>query len=215
MTGGEKIIEKVEFAEWATPIAPVIKPDCTVRICGVNKVASSTPIPCPTSTTFLPHLQEDKNCPSLTLPMPTNKFHLRNNQETMLQSIHTRVYTVTIIYHLEWPQHQPFFQRAMDGLLQDIEHVTVYLDDILVTAKTKTDHLRNFEEVLSHLEKAGIHLKKSKCAFMLPSVEYLGHTISAKGLPPTTEKVRAIMDALTLQDVSQLRSFLGLINYYG
>ena len=42
----------------------------------------------------------------------------------------------------------------MDGLLQDIEHVTVYLNDILGTGKTKMEHLRNLEEVLSRLEKA-------------------------------------------------------------
>ena len=50
---------------------------------------------------------------------------------------------------------------------------------------------------------------------MLPSVEYLGHTISADGLRPTAEKVRAIMEAPTPKDVPQLRSFLGLVNYYG
>lgn len=50
---------------------------------------------------------------------------------------------------------------------------------------------------------------------MLESVEYLGHNISAEGLRPTKEKVRAITDAPPPKDVSQLRAFLGLINYYG
>ena len=106
------------------------------------------------------------------------------------------------------------FQKAMEGLLQGIEHVTVYIDDILVTGRTEEEHLQNLEEVISRLEKAGIRLKKSKCAFMLPSIEYLGHTISAEGLHPTSEKIKAIQDAPTPRDVSQLRSFLGLLNYY-
>ena len=46
-------------------------------------------------------------------------------------------------------------------------------------------------------------------------MEYLGHHISADGLRPTKSKVRAISDAPAPQDVSQLRSFLGLVNYYG
>ena len=50
---------------------------------------------------------------------------------------------------------------------------------------------------------------------MLPAVEYLGHTIFAEGLQPTKEKVRAIVDAPTPENVSQLRAFWGLVKYYG
>ena len=91
----------------------------------------------------------------------------------------------------------------------------MYIDDILVTGKSEEEHLQTVDEVLSRLEAAGLRLKRDKCTFMLPSVEYLGHTILAEGLQPTTEKVRAIVDAPAPQNVSQLRSFLGLVNYYG
>ena len=47
------------------------------------------------------------------------------------------------------------------------------------------------------------------------SVEYLGFRISAAGLQPTDEKVRAIQNAPAPEDVSQLKSFLGHVNYYG
>ena len=50
---------------------------------------------------------------------------------------------------------------------------------------------------------------------MQPSIEYLGHNISAEGLRPTKEKVGAICDAPAPSNVSQLQSFLGLLNYYG
>ena len=91
----------------------------------------------------------------------------------------------------------------------------MYIDDILVTGKSDEEHLQTVDEVLPRLEAAGLRLKRDKCTFMLPSVEYLGHTISAEGLQPTTEKVRAIVEAPAPQNVSQLRSFLGLVNYYG
>ena len=50
---------------------------------------------------------------------------------------------------------------------------------------------------------------------MLPSVEHLGFQISAKGLQPTSEKVRAVQNAPAPTGVSQLKSFVGLVNYYG
>ena len=68
--------------------------------------------------------------------------------------------------------------------------------------------------MLAKLEAAGLRLKQAKCAFMLPSVDYLGHTIMLEGLQPTKEKVHAIVEAPAPQKVSQLRSFLTLFNYY-
>ena len=58
-----------------------------------------------------------------------------------------------------------------------------------------------------------MHLKSKKCFFMLPSVEHLGHNISAEGLRPTKEKVQAIVEALVPQNVTWLRAFL--LNCYG
>ncbi len=49
---------------------------------------------------------------------------------------------------------------------------------------------------------------------MVPQVEYLGHLISKEGLRPTQSKVKAILDAPSPSNISQLRSFLGLLNYY-
>ena len=54
-----------------------------------------------------------------------------------------------------------------------------------------------------------MHLRKDKCAFLLPQVEYLGHQISQIGLHPTKEKVRAIVEAPAPQNVSQLKSCPG------
>ena len=49
---------------------------------------------------------------------------------------------------------------------------------------------------------------------MLPEVQYLGHTISAEGLKPSKSKVKAIEEAPVPRNVSELKSFLGLVNYY-
>ena len=56
--------------------------------------------------------------------------------------------------------------------------------------------------------------KKTKYYFLAESVEYLGHVITDKGIHPTKAKVLAVQNAPVLQDIVQLKSFLGLINYY-
>ena len=103
----------------------------------------------------------------------------------------------------------------MESILKDIPHVCLYLDDILVIGESEAAHLHNLGTVLNRLESAGIRLKRDKCAFMLPEMEYQGHRISTRGLQPLASKVRAIAEAPTPTYVSQLMSFLGLLNYYG
>ena len=70
------------------------------------------------------------------------------------------------------------------------------------------------EKVLQRLQEQGVHLKKEKCSLFQDSVEYLGHTINAKGIHTTGTKVKAILDAPSPRNLSELRSFLGLLNYY-
>ena len=106
------------------------------------------------------------------------------------------------------------FQKAMESLLQGIAHVIVYIDDILITGETESDHMQSLEEVLKRLVKAGLRVKKHKCKFMAPSVAYLGYVIDAEGLHPLPDKVQAVQQAPTPGSVTELKSYLGLLTYY-
>ena len=68
--------------------------------------------------------------------------------------------------------------------------------------------------MLSRLEKAGFRSRKSKCKFMCQSVSYLGYLIDEVGLHPLQEKVKAVKEAPSPQNVSELKSYLGLLTYY-
>ena len=103
----------------------------------------------------------------------------------------------------------------MDTILQDISNVICYIDDILVTGGDDQAHLRNLAEVFARLERHGIRMKKGKCHFMRNSVEYLGHRVDATGLHALPDKLEAIQNAPEPTNVQELRSFLGLLNYYG
>ena len=107
------------------------------------------------------------------------------------------------------------FQQMMDNILQGIQGVCAYIDDTLVSGKTREDHLAMLEAVFACLKEAGLLLKREKNYFMLPSVEYLGFKISAEGVQPTQEKIKVVQDAPPPRDISQLKAFLGSVNYYG
>jgi len=104
------------------------------------------------------------------------------------------------------------FQRAMEMLLQDVPNVKVYLDDILITGSTEEAHLQTLETVLDCLWKAGLRLPMQKCILMVPSVVYLGHTIYEQGPHPTDVKVRAVQEAPGLNNLPELKSYLGLLS---
>uniref|UniRef100_A0A672GZN6 ribonuclease H n=1 Tax=Salarias fasciatus TaxID=181472 RepID=A0A672GZN6_SALFA len=106
------------------------------------------------------------------------------------------------------------FQKIMDQVLQGLPNVHCFLDDILVTGKDDAHHLENLDAVLHRLEQFGLRVKREKCEFFQQSLEYLGHVIDEKGLHKSPDKIRAILDAPEPTNTTQLRSFLGLVNYY-
>ena len=107
-----------------------------------------------------------------------------------------------------------WFQHTMGNLLKALPGVTVFLDNILVTWKTSGEHVQNLRAVLQRLSDNGLKLCQGKCQFFLPAVEYLGLRISADGVQPTLSTVCAIKEAPRPQTVSELHSFLGIVNHY-
>ena len=103
----------------------------------------------------------------------------------------------------------------MDQILQGIEGVCCYLDDILISAPSEQSHSKILSEVLKRLGRYDVRVKSQKCEWGKHSVEYLGHVVDAEGIHPTTEKLEAISEAPSPTNVTELRSFLRLLNYYG
>ena len=103
----------------------------------------------------------------------------------------------------------------MDKLLNGIPGVQCYLDDILLCSKSVNEHIVLLDKMLSRLVRAGVRVNKQKCLFSQSSVEYLVHRIDEYGIHPAVEKVRAIKEAPKPTCVKELRSYLGLVNYYG
>ena len=213
------IISPVKHSQWAAPIVPVPKKDGSVRICGdfkvtVNQASLTEQYPLPRAEDLFADLSGGKYFTKLDLSNAYLQLPLSNAAKKY----------VTINTHKGLFQYNrlPFgiasapaiFQRTMETLLRGQAGVSVYVDDILVTGATVEEHLRNLDAVLGILENAGLRLNKSKCFFLRSRIEYLGHIIDGDGLHPTDEKVTALKEAPPPTNLTELRSFLGIVNYY-
>ena len=91
----------------------------------------------------------------------------------------------------------------------------VRVDDILVaTSGGVTPHMEVIKQVFGRLAKHNVKLNGLKCQFFQAQVKYMGHILSKEGISPVKSKLDAIRLAPRPTDVSQLRSFLGILNYY-
>ena len=102
----------------------------------------------------------------------------------------------------------------MDQVLQGIDKCVCKQGDILIGGNDWNENLKILAEVLERLFPHNIHLKQSKCEFLKPEVVYLGLKINAQSLHPVDEKVDAVQKAPVPSNVSELTSFLGMIQYY-
>lgn len=215
----DNVIEPVEFADWAAPIVPVLKASGAVRICGDYKLTANTAVkvdkyPIPNVQDLYAELSGGQLYTKLDL---SNAY-----QQLQLDEEAQKLTTINTSRGLFVYKRLPYgisaapgiFQRTMEQLVQGIPMTAVYLDDILVTGRTEGEHKSNLLRVLQRLQDAGLRLKKGKCLFMQSSVTYLGHRIDSEGIHPTSEKLEAIARAPAPGNVSELRSYLGMLNYY-
>ncbi|RXN13010.1 GTPase IMAP family member 8-like protein [Labeo rohita] len=101
--------------------------------------------------------------------------------------------------------------EVTDGL----EGTVCHIDDVLVWGRTEEEHDSRLHVVLEKMQKAGITLNVEKCKLSKRKVHFLGHIISAEGISPDPMKTAAIRNMTEPSNVSELRSFLGMVNQLG
>ena len=107
----------------------------------------------------------------------------------------------------------PYGITSAPGIFQRTRRVL--LDNILITDPSTEEHLDNIEKVMRRLSEAGLRLKAVKCRFMKPVLECLGQRVDAEGFHPVEAKVKAIQEAPAPKKPTELKSFLGMLNFYG
>ena len=213
------VICPVKYSEWATPIVPVAKPDRSIRICGDFKITVNSALhvdqyPLPVPEELFATLAGGKQFTKLDLSNAYQQLLLDNDSRKMCTiNTHKGLYQYTRL-PFGIASAPAIFQKLMDSVLQGMSRTVCYIDDILITGDSEDEHLKNLERVLGRLKTHGITVRKSKCVFMANSVEFLGHRIDAEGLHPLESKIEAMVKVPPPKNVAELKSFLGMVNYY-
>ena len=211
------IITRIDSSDWAAPLVVVPKADNSLRLCGdykvtINQVIKQETYPLPNAEDLFASLAGDVFT-KLDLDAAYQQLQLtENSKQYLVVNTHQGLYQYERL-SFGVSTAPSIFQRVMDQILQGIDGVTCYLDDILI-ASSKEEHADKVRQVLERLRKYGVRLKKKKCSFMMSRVIYLGHEISAQGIQPTEEKIKAIQLMRDPTNLHELRVLLGMVNYY-
>ena len=108
------------------------------------------------------------------------------------------------------------YARFVDMLLQRLrsEHVTAYIDDILIFTGDLVEHVKQLRKVFEIHRMAGIKLRPKKTALFREETKYLGFEVSEKGIRMRPSYVKKVLEWPRPETTKQLRTFLGFTSYY-
>lgn len=215
---GAKILAPVEDSPWASPIVIVKKRNEILRLCIDPKRSLN------------PQIDEDhyKTTPidDLLVEVGGHRFYSTLDltgafQQLELSPASQRLVTINTHVGLFSFLRLPFgvktatavFQRVTDKILIKYPWARAYVDDIIVTAESLKQMQERLLLLFSALKQHGVKVNLDKCKFFQSEVTYLGHVLSVRGIAPTPERVKQILDAKPPENVKQLQSFLGMVTY--
>ncbi|XP_062713761.1 uncharacterized protein K02A2.6-like [Aedes albopictus] len=217
---GDGIWERVDHSEWATPVVAVRKAGGRVRLCGDYKITLNPHLliddhPLPTVEELFATVAGGETFSKLDLSQAYLQLEVRPEDRDLLTlSTHRGLFRPTrLMYGVA--SAPAIFQRFMEEILQGIPGVTVFIDDIRVTGPDSKTHLLRLEEVLKRLEKYNLRVNRDKCDFFSDRIEYCGYMVDKAGIHKLRDKVDAIQNMPVPKNKEQVRSFVGLITYYG
>ncbi|XP_053686293.1 uncharacterized protein K02A2.6-like [Sabethes cyaneus] len=212
--------QKVDFSEWASPTHIVVKKNGSIRITGNYKptvnprmVVDEHPIPRIDSifnkmkgAALFCHL--DITDAYTHLPIDNEFSHVL----TLNTTTHGLIRPTRAVYGAA--NIPAIWQRRMETVLQELDNVVSFYDDIIVFANNFDDLLLALTNTMERLKVNGLRLNRSKCVFAVPFLECLGHKIDHQGLHKSDKHIEAIRDAPRPSTPDELQLFLGKATYY-
>ncbi|RUS72103.1 hypothetical protein EGW08_020129 [Elysia chlorotica] len=203
---------------YASPVVVVKKKDGSNRICidfrRLNSITVTDPQPVPSPAESFLGMSEDKYFSKLDLTKGYHQIRVRPSD------VHNTAF-VTMGQHYEFLR-MPFgmvnsgmtMTRAVRRLLEGMDNVVDYIDDLLVHTKTWEEHLQVLEELFKRLKAANLVARPTKCELGATQVDFLGHCLGRGTVGLQDCNVEKVKDAPRPTTKKEIRSFLGLVGYY-
>lgn len=205
-------------SDWSTPLHVVTKPNGDVRPLGdyrfLNRITTADQYPIPHLHDFTYNLHG--STVFSTFDLTRAFFHCRIAPEDVHKTAITTEFGKFEFLRMNYglrnaPQT---WQRYMDYILRDLPFTYVYLDDILVSSPNMETHYQHVQLLLATLSSFGLNINTAKCQLAKSQVTFLGHLVDSTGISPLPEKMELIRKFPLPVTVNDLRTFLGLINFY-
>ncbi|KAM8832564.1 uncharacterized protein K02A2.6 [Spinachia spinachia] len=214
---GMDIIEKVEGATpWVNPVVVVPKAkDTDIRLCADMRMANKAIIwgiyQIPTVDELLHDMKVSVVFSKLDLKWGYHPILEESRAKTTFAVHHGTYRYKRLIFGVSSASEQ--YQHEVATPLAGIEGVANISDDIILHAPDRETHDKRLHAELERLEKCGPTLNGEKCQFEMDKLVFMGILLSEKGIGPTSERVRALVEGRQPETASEVRSFLGLARY--
>jgi hypothetical protein len=216
---GIGVLKRQSSSQWASPTFIIPKKDATVHTISdfreLNKRIVRRPYPIPKISTTLQELEGFTYATALDLNMGYYTIRLDPRAVEMFTIIFPWGKFSYLRLPMGYAGSVDIFQAEMMNLMEALEYVRAYIDDLLViTRGTLEDHLDKLREVLRRLSDAGLKVNALKSFVCTHEITYLGYILTREGIKPQTKKVQAILAIKPPTNVKELRHFLGMVQYY-
>ena len=217
----EDIIESVQgvASTWVSPLVVVPKEGDDVRLCVDMRRANTAIVreryPVPTIQEMLAELNGAQVFSKLDLRQGFFQCELEpSSREITTFVTHVGLFRMKRL-GMGVSAAPEVFQYTIQKILNGLSGVLNMADDIVVFGKDSDQHRERLLQVMARLSECGLTLNGPKCSFGLSSIKFLGHILSKDGVSPDPSKIRSIQTARNPETVSELRGFLGLVQFVG
>ena len=212
------VIEEVQGpTSWISPVVVIPKKGGQVRICVDMRRANEAVIrerhPIPTVDEVVEELRHSKHFSRLDLKKGFHQVELDETSRPITTFVtHKGLFRYKrLMFGVSSAPEA--YQRIIQQTLSGCEGTTNISDDILVHGVSKAEHDLRLRAVLDRIRDRGLTLNAEKCDFDMDKLKFMGHVISKEGISPADDKVASIMATRDPKTATEVRSFLGIVNF--
>ncbi|KAL7306185.1 hypothetical protein TKK_0001629 [Trichogramma kaykai] len=213
----KKGIIRPSNSQWASPLHLVPKSNSTWRVTGdyrrLNSCTVSDMYPLPIIEDLL---QESPGNVFSTVDLQKAFYQIPVTEEDIEKTAVTTPFGLFEFLgtSLGLRNSAQSMQRTMNHILRNLPFAKAYIDDIFVALSSHEEHLAHLRQLFTTLREANLKLNQQKCTFGKREVLYLGFQVTPEGFSPPDAKIEPIEKYAKLTDATELRRFLGMLNYY-